>query len=40
MLVYKSAFIHEKTVKIITAGRASQFDPDILDAFIEIESEL
>jgi putative two-component system response regulator len=38
--VYKSAFTHEKAVEIITAGRASQFDPDILDAFIEIESEL
>jgi putative two-component system response regulator len=37
--VYKSAFTHEKAMEIISAGRATQFDPDILDAFIEIESD-
>jgi len=37
--VYKPAFPHEKAVEIIRAGRGSHFDPDIADAFLEIEGE-
>jgi putative two-component system response regulator len=33
---YKKAFTHEKAVEIITAGRGSQFDPQIVDVFIEV----
>lgn len=34
--VYKPAFPHEKAVRIITEGRGSHFDPDMVDAFREI----
>jgi putative two-component system response regulator len=35
--VYKPAFTHEEAVAIMRKGRASHFDPDILDAFLAIE---
>ena len=35
--VYKPAFSHEKAVGIMREGRGSHFDPDILDAFLQIE---
>jgi putative two-component system response regulator len=33
---YKKAFSHEEAVKIITEGRGTHFDPQIVDAFLEI----
>jgi putative two-component system response regulator len=35
--VYKEPMSHEEAVEIIVAGRAQHFDPDIVDAFIEIQ---
>ena len=35
---YKPPYPHEKAVGIITEGRGAHFDPDIVDAFIAIES--
>ncbi len=35
--VYKPAFSHQEALDIMKKGRASHFDPDILDAFFEIE---
>ena len=32
---YKEAYTHEKAVKIIAAERGKQFDPEIVDAFLE-----
>ena len=37
--VYKPAFPHEKARSILMEGRNIHFDPDILDAFLEIESK-
>ncbi len=37
--VYKPAFPHEKAVSIIAEGRGSHFDPDMTDAFMEIQEE-
>ncbi|MBF0384014.1 MAG: two-component system response regulator [Magnetococcales bacterium] len=34
--VYKEPFSHEKSVAIIKDGKGSHFDPDMVDAFIEI----
>ncbi len=36
--VYKEAFPHEKAVAIMDEGRGSHFDPDLLDAFLQIEA--
>jgi putative two-component system response regulator len=35
--VYKPAFSHQEALDIMKKGRASHFDPDILDAFFDIE---
>jgi putative two-component system response regulator len=35
--VYKPAFSHDESVRIMREGRGSHFDPDILDAFLQIE---
>lgn len=35
--VYKPAFPHIQAVEIIISGKGSAFDPDIVDAFIELE---
>ncbi|MDD5295704.1 MAG: response regulator [Rhodocyclaceae bacterium] len=35
--VYKRPFSHEEAVAMIAAGRASHFDPDIVDAFLEVQ---
>jgi len=35
--VYKPAFSHETAVGIMKEGRGTHFDPDILDAFLDIE---
>lgn len=37
--VYKAGVSHGEAVGIIFQGRASQFDPDMVDAFIEIQNE-
>lgn len=36
--VYKPAFSHEQAFDIMRKGRGSHFDPDILDAFVELEA--
>lgn len=38
--VYKPAFPHEKAVAIISEGRGSHFDPDVVDAFLEIQESV
>jgi putative two-component system response regulator len=35
--VYKPPFPHEKAVEIIIEGKGKHFDPDIVDAFLELE---
>ncbi|RPH62354.1 MAG: HD domain-containing protein, partial [Chloroflexi bacterium] len=35
--VYKEAFFHEKATEIIRAERGNHFDPEIVDAFLDIE---
>ncbi|KAF0221628.1 MAG: putative two-component system response [Rhodospirillaceae bacterium] len=37
--VYKAGMSHEAAVAIMVEGRGSHFDPDILDAFLEIQEE-
>ena len=37
--VYKDPVPHEKAVQIMREGRGSHFDPDLLDAFLELQSE-
>ncbi len=37
--VYKSGMKHEKAVKIIKESSGTHFDPDIVEAFLETESE-
>jgi HD-GYP domain-containing protein (c-di-GMP phosphodiesterase class II) len=34
---YKPAFSHAESVKIIIKGRGGHFDPDVVDAFLELE---
>ena len=36
---YKPAFSHEKTRSIILDGRGTHFDPDIVDAFVQLEGQ-
>ena len=37
---YKEPFSHEKSMAIITGDAGKHFDPDIVDAFVEIEAEI
>jgi putative two-component system response regulator len=37
--VYKSAMSHAASVEIIREGRGSHFDPEVLDAFLELADE-
>ena len=37
--VYKPPYPHEKAVSIIVEGRGTHFDPDLVDAFLRIESQ-
>ncbi len=37
--VYKPPFPHEKAVKIIIEGKGTHFDPDMVDAFLEITEQ-
>ncbi|MBB6429306.1 HD domain-containing phosphohydrolase [Algisphaera agarilytica] len=38
--VYKPAMPHEKAASIIEEGRGSQFDPDVVDAFLRVQDKL
>jgi putative two-component system response regulator len=38
--VYKPAYSHEYAIAAIKEGRGTQFDPDITDAFIEIQDDI
>ena len=37
--VYRSAMPHEDTVELIRSGRGTHFDPDLVDAFLELADE-
>jgi putative two-component system response regulator len=37
--VYKEAYPHERSVGMILEGKGSHFDPDIVEAFLEIEQD-
>ena len=37
--VYKEGMSHEAAVAIITEGRGKHFDPDMVDAFLELQAE-
>lgn len=37
--VYKPPFTHEKAMEIIAEGKGSHFDPDMVDAFMEISEQ-
>jgi response regulator RpfG family c-di-GMP phosphodiesterase len=37
--VYKKAFPHEVAVSIIAQGRGTHFDPDLVDAFLDIQDD-
>lgn len=37
--IYKPPFPHAKAVSLMTEGRGTHFDPDMIDAFLEIEEE-
>ncbi|MBR7799832.1 response regulator [Undibacterium fentianense] len=36
---YKAAYPLDETIRLIQAGRAKHFDPDIVDAFLELQQE-
>jgi putative two-component system response regulator len=38
--VYKEGMSHEKAIGIITEGRGTHFDPDMVDAFLDIQDEI
>ena len=38
--VYKDGMPHEAAIKIMQEGRGSHFDPDMLDAFLDIQDEI
>jgi len=38
--VYKDGMPHEKAIRIITDGRGNHFDPDIVDAFLQIQDAI
>ena len=38
--VYKAGMPHEEALAVLVEGRGSHFDPDVVDAFVEIESEI
>jgi len=37
--IYKSEFSHEKSMEIILEGKETHFDPDVIDAFVELHNE-
>jgi putative two-component system response regulator len=38
--IYKDGMTHEEALALLVAGRGTHFDPDVVDAFVEIESEV
>ncbi len=38
--IYKPAFSHTDAVRLISEGKGSKFDPDVIDTFIEISNEI
>jgi putative two-component system response regulator len=36
---YREPLSHDRAVEIMKAGRGTHFDPDVLDAFLEIQEE-
>jgi adenylate cyclase len=36
--VYKAAYSHEKAIRIIVEGKGKHFDPDVVDAFLQVET--
>ena len=36
---YKNAYSHDKCVRIIKEGSGTQFDPEIVTSFLEVEAE-
>ena len=39
MPVYKDGMPHEKAVQIMVEGKGSHFDPDMIDAFVDIQEQ-
>ena len=37
--VYKEGMPHEQALAIISAGRGQHFDPDVVDAFLQLDTE-
>jgi putative two-component system response regulator len=37
---YKDRMSHEQAMQIIIDGRGSHFDPDVVDAFVDIEEDM
>jgi putative two-component system response regulator len=37
--VYKTAQLHEDAVRIMSEKRGTNFDPDVVDAFLEVKEE-
>jgi putative two-component system response regulator len=37
--VYKEAMPHEQALAIMLEGRGKHFDPDVIDAFLEVTDE-
>ncbi|HTJ96749.1 MAG TPA: two-component system response regulator [Rhodocyclaceae bacterium] len=37
--VYKEGMSHEDAIKVIVAGRGQHFDPDVADAFVQLEAD-
>lgn len=37
--VYKEAYFHEDSIRLIAEGRGTQFDPDVVDAFLSITED-
>jgi putative two-component system response regulator len=37
--VYKDGMTHEQAVAIIAEGRGTHFDPDVADAFLDIQRQ-
>jgi putative two-component system response regulator len=38
--VYKAAMTHQEAVQVIRDGRATKFDPDMVDVFLESENDI
>ena len=37
--VYKDGVSHERAVEVLTEGRGAHFDPDVLDAFLQVQDD-